>query len=47
MPKRKATEEELTFGIGEAEVDEEGFEVEEADDEMFTGFAAEDEEEDE
>lgn len=41
MSKRKATEQEKLYGIGLEEVDENGIEPEEADEEQFTGFAQE------
>lgn len=44
MPKRKSTEAEKSYGIGIDEVDEEGIEPEEDnDDDRFTGFAQDEE----
>lgn len=43
MAKRKATKAELEFGIGEEEVDVEGIDPEDVDDDVFTGFAEEEE----
>ncbi|MCD2137159.1 hypothetical protein [Salinicoccus halitifaciens] len=43
MAKRKATKAELEYGIGIPEIEEDGYEVEEADDELFTCFASDEE----
>lgn len=45
MAKRKATEVELESGIGEKEVEESGIEPEAVDEERFTGFAQDEENE--
>lgn len=43
MSKKKLTEEEMQDGVGEIEIDIDSLEVEEADDEQPTSFAAEEE----